>query len=325
MLCGVVGLACAVAACGSDARSRAASRLHGNVKAVHVPVVLVPQFEPGHAGWVATFTWALLEGGERSGGELFYARRPMMSKSWGTEGPPMITYGMAIVEPRVTAVAVDRLVVPVDPRHPKFTPVPGVGVLPTYGEPGLLGLRVVAVEILGAPKTVRGRVDGPLFLPLDSKGHVIPFGPVPPSPESSVEPVVNSHGELPEKGHLCHVGSRSGGARPFASQVVTALKPQLDIFGGGFISCARAEYKVGGGTVVAVVLVDARMPGVRPPGLPGMRPVPGHAGVFDSPGLEGQVLARRIKGGWLVVEGHTLKQREEIFDQVEGTVHVRRQ
>lgn len=313
----VAGLMYAVTACGGDARFGRVDVPHNHVIAIRLPVALVPELEAGGAGWVVCVRPGAF------GCHSTYAfdgRWPMVSTSWGAEGPDMVTRGIAVTEPQVKAVAIDRLMSPVDVQRPKWAPVRGTGVLPTYGESGLFGLRVVAVEIFGTLPLEKGRIGGPVFLPLNSRGHEIPFGPVLRS-QILVAPVVKVHGAIYSKGWPCRIASSPGGPRPFASQAVTALKPRQDIAGGGFISCASAEYKVGGWTIVASVLVNARKPGARPAMLPGMRPMAGRPNVFEAPGREGPVLARRVKGGWLVVaEGHTIEQRQSIFDHVEAEV-----
>jgi hypothetical protein len=52
----------------------------------------------------------------------------------------------------------------------------------------------------------------------------------------------------------------------------------------------------------SAVLLNAQHPGAEPPPLPAMKTLAGHPGVFTSPGIEGERLARRIPSAWLVVE-----------------------
>jgi hypothetical protein len=52
----------------------------------------------------------------------------------------------------------------------------------------------------------------------------------------------------------------------------------------------------------AAVLLNAQHPGAEPPPLPAQKPLAGHPGIFATPGIEGQRIARRIPNAWLVVE-----------------------
>ena len=75
------------------------------------------------------------------------------------------------------------------------------------------------------------------------------------------------------------------------------------LLGRPYIVCASTIYRDGQKELQASVLLDARQPGRAPAALPGMRPVRGWPGVFQAPGAEGKLFARRVAAAWLVVSG----------------------
>jgi hypothetical protein len=75
----------------------------------------------------------------------------------------------------------------------------------------------------------------------------------------------------------------------------------------------------------AAVLLDALQLGITPPPLPDMRPIAGHPGIFAAPGSQGETVARRIRGAWLVVEeqdGIGLRVPVELLEHLRATIHL---
>jgi hypothetical protein len=71
------------------------------------------------------------------------------------------------------------------------------------------------------------------------------------------------------------------------------------------------------------VLLDAAHPGSTPALLPAMQPLAGHPGVFRGPGVEGETIARRIPGAWLLVaKGKGLQQRLLVLSHIHVSVHA---
>jgi hypothetical protein len=86
----------------------------------------------------------------------------------------------------------------------------------------------------------------------------------------------------------------------YEGTVTTRLRPFPELLGQAFISCAETTYLYRNEHhLPAAVLLDAARPGTRPPGLPGMKPLPGHPSIFEAPPHR---FARRIRGAWLVVQ-----------------------
>lgn len=82
----------------------------------------------------------------------------------------------------------------------------------------------------------------------------------------------------------------------------------------------RSEHHLTG-----AVLLDASDPGKTPPPLPGMRPLPGHSGIFEGPGSSGKIVARRIPSAWLVVEeedGIGLSVPVELLQKLHASVRL---
>jgi hypothetical protein len=107
-------------------------------------------------------------------------------------------------------------------------------------------------------------------------------------------------------------------------RVVTVVRPHQDVRGREFVNCAHADYLLAGKWFAgADVLLDAGHPGATPAPLPGIRPLPGHAGIFLAAGAGGKKLARRIPDAWLLVtQGGDLAQRLALLEHLRATVHL---
>jgi hypothetical protein len=106
--------------------------------------------------------------------------------------------------------------------------------------------------------------------------------------------------------------------------VMTAVRPRRNVRGREFVNCARVDYLFAGKWFVgAAVLLDAAHPGATPAPLPGIRPLPGHSGIFLAAGAGGKELARRIPDAWLLVtQGEDLAQRLALLEHLRATVHL---
>ena len=92
---------------------------------------------------------------------------------------------------------------------------------------------------------------------------------------------------------------------------------------GSFLSCASTEYVLHGQSLEAAVVLDGEHPGSTPAAIPGMESVPGHAGVVQSRAVAEDLVGRRIRGAWLLVEGRDdLRQRLAVLAQLRATVHL---
>ncbi len=102
------------------------------------------------------------------------------------------------------------------------------------------------------------------------------------------------------------------------ARVVGTIKAYGGLIGEAFLACANTEYTLAGWPMGASILVDAAHPGVVSPPLPLMRAISGYPSVFEGPGQLGSQIARRIRGGWLVVWGG--KNRVERLTSIVGSI-----
>lgn len=99
--------------------------------------------------------------------------------------------------------------------------------------------------------------------------------------------------------------------------VMAVIRPHADIRGREFVDCVHASYLVQGWPLEADVLLDAANPGSTPAPLPAMRPLTGHVGIFQGPGIDRIEVARRIAGAWLLVaKGQDLRQRLTLLEHM---------
>ncbi len=127
----------------------------------------------------------------------------------------------------------------------------------------------------------------------------------------------------PPPGVCAIKAGRLKGLRPRWGHVVAAVSATTDIAAGGFISCADTELSLTGSSLDAAVLLDASQPGTTPQPLPNATRVPGHGQLASAPGWAGTILARRIPGAWLLVEGgRGLRQRERVLAHLSATVRL---
>ena len=96
--------------------------------------------------------------------------------------------------------------------------------------------------------------------------------------------------------------------------------------GRAFFSCIDVEYYLDKWPLDAAVLLDAAHPGSPPAAIPGLGPVPGHAGFFNGPGdFKGELTATRRGEMWLVVAGGSgLAQRLRVLSHLSATISAPR-
>lgn len=283
---------------------------------------LVPSLAPGRVGWCVTYgeTGRLSAGagkaipaGRGVGGCSYAAAigRPVFASD-GSHGPGLHFF---LTAPDVAAVRVNgRLTVLTrpDPQLP-------------------YGLRAAVFQ---------ARLDAPVtdVVALDHHDRAIPAAlPVLPA-----APTIAWRAPHPQPDGACSITLRTESApRVLGGIAVRGLVPTAGIQGRAFLPCVELELLDEQFYMEAALLLDAAHPGSSPAPLPGMRPVPGHSGWFDSPnpqafpdggdrGLnpgfdatdsnlalfdpnrfgssdipmpDGGVSARRVGNAWLVVQG----------------------
>jgi hypothetical protein len=280
----------------------------------HEPVLMLPRITGGEGGWCVT----LYPGVCPTANPVRAVHDPIIAESWSGHGLHEVDVGFVLTTGEVAAVSVD-----------------GGRSIPTHAESVLTdNLRTAVVELRGGPLrhvpgfnvNVRAVPLGSLrFTPLNSKGDPIPQAINPRAPLSFYLPGrgwVRPASAPP--GGVCEIRTRhlAGLVAP-AGFVVTRVIPHTGLIGQPFVSCASNSYSFEGWSLVASILLDAARPGSTPSALPVMKPLSGHPGRFEMPVAEGQAVARRIPGAWLVVaRGRDDTQRLAVLEQLRATVHL---
>ncbi len=284
-----------VAACSSSGHPSASLVIRDK------PISLVPDIEAGEVGWcvVTRNSVGCLDGPPRE---------PIVSESWSRSDPPPVSEGSAITISSVRAVLIDG----------RRVPTRREGALPD-------GLRTVTVELQGPLSTTfRKQVGNARFAPLNVRGGRITERRI--SRELFKLPTES----VPDPAHPAAGSCRiqvSGRLTEFVAEsarVVTQLTPYKSVIRGTFSSCAKTTYRVRGQQIVAAVLLDAAHPGSTPAALPAMQSLQGHHEIFRAPGeFEGDMIARRIHGAWLVVSGPSgVQQRLALLEDLRATIHL---
>jgi hypothetical protein len=304
-------LVCAIiaSACSSSSRASTSPAAVGykSITINPAPIRLVPETEAGIAGWcVAKPNGATCQEGR--------PREPIIAGSWSSSNPPPVTEGYALTLSQVAAVSVNG-----GPR------------IPTRHEAALPdGLRVVAVTIHGVkPPRLSGaskrRRFDLRFTARNVKGEPIVELATPhprlvatPLPTLSLQDPAN-----PTSG-VCRIETATSLAGLVAEggSVLTQVRPNRGLLGEAFLSCASTGYSLEGWSPVAAILLSASQPGSTPPSLPAMQRLPGHPGIFEAPGSNGEMVARRISGAWLVVERAPLQQRLTLLEHLRATLDL---
>ncbi len=273
----------------------------------HESVLFVPPVIVGEGGWCLKTE----EGKACKEGKAL--KGPIIGETWsGYGGPPDIRVGVVVTTSEVSAVSVEG-------GEPIATRTEGV--LPD-------GLRTAVVEIQGGRHfqyvpSFHISVPGPVsFVPLGRSDQPIHQSRGPRVLLLFTEPTRNWTWPTGVSSGICEI--RTGnleGLRIERGGVVTRLESHLGLVGQPLLSCTMTEYELNGSPILASVLVDAGRPGSSPTPLPGMRPLQGHPGIVEAPVAEGDSVARRIRGGWLVVSrGANGRQRLTLLEHLGATV-----
>jgi hypothetical protein len=263
-------------------------------------VLLVPSNDVSSVGWcivVVGSNNAVKESGCPTGpsGPL------IIYEGWGEGGSPLVAQGYAVTSAGVSAVSVD-----------------GGPVIRTHQEPMMPDkLRTVVVELRG----LKGGIDMRRhFMALDAKWDPIrnarPVAPL--GADIQVLPLsIAGHSAdcriktIP----LARLVTRGG-------NVASRITPYRDLLGHPYLTCVVMSYEFEGWPAKASILVDASQPGVTPRPLPYQRETAGHPGIFRAPGIDGEMVAYRVPGGWLtVVGGRNLKARLIMLEHLRALVH----
>lgn len=276
-------------------------------------ILLVPQVNAGWAGW------CVIGVGERVGGcPPGQSHPPILAESWGSGGPPSATLAYAVATARVRSVAFD-----------------GEPPIPTQAESGLPdNLRAVVVEIPGKELLSEDKV-APRFTPLDANGEPIAqSAEADGDPQASMETLgiaVPSRGvsnPMEPTSGVCRINAMHlAGLAAQGGSVISRVPSYSGLIGRGFLSCASTSYSLNGWPLLAGILLNASRPGALPSALSAMKPLPGPPGIFhapgpEGPGTEGELLARRVHGAWLVVARGDPQLRLSLLEHLRATVHL---
>jgi hypothetical protein len=269
-------------------------------------VGLAPPMNVGEAGWCIDDRRS--NGGGFSCDVQVTERQPVVSEDWGASGPPLVSYGYAVTLDRVRAVSVE-----------------GGAPIPTRPQPRLPGgLPAVAVEVPG--ELVFGRLIGPpRFTPLDEHDNPLEgFKRVPRRPPTAHL----RFWRAPERrlAGVCGIAVR--GVRGLVEKqgtVLTRLEAAPGVVDRGLLICASTYYEKGTWPIRVSVLLDALQPArTAPVAIPGVKPVPGHEGVFGEIAPLQKLLARRRHTAWLLVEGgEGLADRLAVLTHLHATLPKR--
>lgn len=298
-----------VVSCASASKRGGASAVNSNVTGIarRENVLLLPPLAGGEGGWCMT-----LHPGECP--ESRIVRSPIIAEEWyGAGGSADL--GTVLTTSNVAYVALD-----------------GARSFPTRSEPGLPSrFRVAVVEARGGRlRHVPGfniyeRVL-PLrslhFTPLDSNGH-----PIQPSLKQGPPLAFGLSSRrfrpsaMGQRG-VCKINAaRLAGLDAREGFVADHLVPHVSPVEPSFLSCVSVSYRYDDWPLIASVFVDASHPGVTPAPLPDMRSVFGRRGIFQALGVTGEIVARRIRSGWLVVGGGSgLRQRLVVLEHLRAVV-----
>jgi hypothetical protein len=291
--------------------------------AIHERVVLLPSGEVGVGGWCLT---TLGEGGQTgctaSGPPAF--RGPIVAE----EAQPHILVVGRGAPARVVIVLTTSQVAEVSFEGYERISTHADALLPDHMRGAVLELRGRTDEARTGESALRvsRMLDNIKIIAWNGDGSPIaPTSVSAPALTFSVPSRNWSRGQRAPRG-VCSISldgldeasSFQGGA------VMTAVRPRRDVRGREFVNCARVEYRLAGKWFAgADVLLDAAHPGATPARLPGIRPLPGHSGVFLVAGAGGKELARRIPDAWLLVtQGGDLAQRLALLEHLRATVHL---
>jgi hypothetical protein len=300
------------ASCSQSASGSSQAGTQGVKQEVgHERVLLLPPMRGGEGGWCMT-----LDAGECPTLSAPTSLAPIVAEDW-SGGGPSVDVGVVLTTNQVMTVSVNDGPV-VSTRTEQALPD---------------GLRTAVVKLFGGPlRQVPGIPGGvhnlPLrslrFTPLDRRNK-----PISQIGHPSAPLVFNVAGRRwsqqasPPQG-ICEISAaRLGGLVFQGGFVVSSSNFHTVLVGEPLLSCVSASFSLERWPLIASVLLSAAHPGSAPPSLPAMQPLSGHPGIFQGPGVEGETIARRLPGAWLVVaKGQGLRQRLTLLEHLHVTMHL---
>ncbi len=248
-------------------------------------VALLPNMGAGEGGWCLTTIGTI--GCPTVHTPVFEG--PIIVEQWSGHSPPPVVEGIVLTTGEVTTVSLE-----------------GKAPIPTRAESALPdGLRAAVVELRGASGRRLVGVPTPVafprgrFVARNAEGEALPQDSA-PGPPLTFEVQSRGWGRAtsPPPG-VCSIEVRGvAGLVSEGGAVMTTVRPHPDVRGREFVDCVRTSYLLGNWPLEADVLLDAAHPGSTPGPLPAMQPVTGDSRILQGPGVEGETVARRIRGGF---------------------------
>jgi hypothetical protein len=307
----ITSLLCSMAASGCS--HAAAHSAYVSRPAPGSRVLLVPELQGGWAGWnLATGYRTMTAGSEGSGPLRTTSTGPIFAEGSCEENEKRIDV-YALTTSEVAAVSVAG----------------GMPIATTTNSTLPDGLRAAAVEVLRHDGQPNSRRSCPRLTPLNANGQPILRPGKPGPPQAFILPGTRlwEAPARPPRG-VCELTATRLPPETVAEDgyVATRVRPYRGLLGRPLLSCVDTVYVYGPGRdLTAAVLLDASEPGATPPPLPGLTPLAGHRGIFEAPGSEGEIAARRIPGAWLVVQEADrvgLRVPVELLDDLRATIHL---
>jgi len=208
---------------------------------------------------------------------------------------------------------------------------PQIPTSPVAGLP--FEMRSVLYDIPGvSPSELRRGAFSVRVRAFDANGQPVVYAPASAQPKPEPKPVLETRAwQLPAPAALgvCDMWpDRSKGVSGMterAGTVVSNLRPATGLVGQPLISCANTEFThLQEWSLESFMLLDLEHPGASPAAIPGMTPLAGRPGVYQSL-LRGEALvARRVPGAWLLVKGGPdLHERLRLLTHLRGAVHLK--
>ncbi len=272
-----------------------AGRLPHQLLGLRYSLRVSPDLRAGSTGWCVT---------------LFDSRvqLPIVTGTGGCvsgSGPLITRGGVAEISPRTGAVSGWLLYAVVDRRVATLQVPGGARVVPIAG-PGLPAGWRAAVTLTTRPPSKLRHATAIALSPLDRHGRALSPVIAPPLtlPSRAISP-----GRPPAAG--CRISVASGSAvRLLSARVLSATPPRALPAAGGLLTCYSLSFELHGRGGVAALLLNARASGAAAQPIPGLTPLRSHAGVWvgsaapqGSSEVGGELFARRVGNGWLVLQG----------------------
>jgi len=269
-----------VTACGRAAILHGDADRSGDVVAdIQSDVLMSPAVEAGWAGWCMS----VLDSGPTEPCFDVRAHGAVLAERW-VRGVGKRLRGVAVVANEATAVVLST----------------GT-VFATREEPTLVGhVRAVVVEVADVSSHIDETIVRQGFRALNRKRQ--PISGAGDYPPLGYEVRASGwHAPAPPPSGICSIHAQSADFHAIRGGVVGEVRAYHGLVDDALLNCAATEYVDGNASLLGGMLVDASRAGARPRSWPAVSRLVGHHGIYQSPVDGGQMVARRVTGGWLFV------------------------